>query len=48
MRRKYEDKIVITIETTRYFSASKPKNEDRRIQQQLELIDLILKYSLEF
>ncbi len=46
--RKYEDKIVITIETTRYFSASKPKNEDRRIQQQLELIDLILKYSLEF
>lgn len=46
--RKYEDRIVITIETTRYFSDSKPKNEDRRIQQQLELIDLILKYSLEF
>ena len=46
--KKYEDRIVITIETTRYFSDSKPKNEDRRIQQQLELIDLILKYSLEF
>ena len=46
--KKYEDRIVITIETTRYFNTSKPKDESRRIQQQLELIDLILKYSLDF
>ena len=44
----YEDKIVITIETTRYFNTDKPKNEDRRIQQQLELLDLILKYSVTY
>ena len=46
--RLYEERIVFTIETTRYFSESKPKDEDRRIQQQLELIDLALKYSLDF
>ena len=44
----YEDRIVFTIETTRYFSESEPKDEDRRIQQQLELIDLALKYSIDF
>ena len=44
----YEDRVVITVETTRYFNASKPKDEDRRIQQQIELVDLILKYSLDF
>ena len=44
----YEERIVFTIETTRYFSDSEPKDEDRRIEQQLELIDLALKYSLDF
>lgn len=44
----YEERIVFTIETTRYFSESEPKDEDRRIQQQLELIDLALKYSIDF
>lgn len=44
----YEDKIVITIETTRYINSSTPKSEERRIQQQLELIDLILKYAVEY
>ena len=44
----YEERIVFTIETTRYFSDSEPKDEDRRIQQQLELIDLALKYSIDF
>lgn len=44
----YEERIVFTIETTRYFSESAPKDEDRRIQQQLELIDLALKYSIDF
>lgn len=46
--RLYEDKIVITIETTRYFSEGNPKSEDRRIQQQLELLDLILKYAVDY
>lgn len=46
--KKYEDRIVITVETTRYFNNSTPKDEDRRIQQQMELVDLILKYSLDF
>lgn len=44
----YEDRVVITIETTRYYNENEPKREARRIQQQLELIDLIFKYSLEF
>ena len=44
----YEERIVVTIETTRYFSESKPKDEGRRIEQQLEMVDLILKYSLNF
>ena len=44
----YEDRIVVTIETTRYFNSSTPKDEDRRIEQQIELVDLILKYSLDF
>ena len=44
----YEDRIVVTIETTRYFNEIKAKDEDRRIEQQLELIDLILKYSVDF
>lgn len=44
----YEERIVLTIETTRYFSATKPKDETRRIEQQLELVDLVLKYSQDF
>lgn len=44
----YEDRIVITVETTRYYNSSTPKDEDRRIEQQLELVNLILKYSLDF
>ena len=46
----YEDKIVITIETTRYFDykKNKAKDESRRIEQQLEMIDLILKYAVDF
>ena len=44
----YEERIVLTIETTRYFNATKPKDETRRIEQQLELVDLVLKYSQDF
>ena len=44
----YEDRLVITVETTRYINASTPKDESRRIEQQLELIDMILKYSQDY
>lgn len=46
----YEDRIVLTIETTRYVDYDKriSKDEDRRIQQQLEMIDLIFKYAVDF
>ena len=46
----YEDRIVLTIETTRYvdYKNKIAKDENRRIQQQLELIDLVLKYSEDF
>ena len=44
----YEERIVLTIETTRYFNETKPKDETRRIEQQLELVDLVLKYSQDF
>lgn len=46
----YEEKIVFTIETTRYIDYAKkiPKNENRRIQQQLEIIDLVFKCSDKF
>jgi hypothetical protein len=44
----YEDRIVITIETTRYFDENRPKNEERRIQQQLEMIDLILEFAKDY
>lgn len=44
----YEDRLVMTVETTRYINASTPKDESRRIEQQLELIDMILKYSQDY
>ena len=46
----YEDKIVLTIETTRYTDYEKriKKNENRRIQQQLEMIDLVFKNAEKF
>ena len=46
----YEDRIVLTIETTRYtdYENKIKKNENRRIQQQLEMIDLIFKNSEKF
>lgn len=44
----YEDRLVITVETTRYINSSTPKDESRRIEQQLELIDMILKYSQDY
>ena len=44
----YEDRLVVTIETTRYINDSTPKNESRRIEQQLELIEMILKYSQDY
>lgn len=46
----YEDKIVFTIETTRYTDYEKKikKDENRRIQQQLEMIDLVFKNSEKF
>ena len=44
----YEDRIVITIETTRYINDTTAKNEGRRIEQQLELIDMIMKYAVDY
>ena len=44
----YEDRLVLTIETTRYINDTTPKDEGRRIQQQLELIDMVIKYSVDF
>ena len=46
----YEEKIVLTIETTRYTDYEKriKKDENRRIQQQLEMIDLVFKNSEKF
>ena len=44
----YEDRLVITVETTRYINDKTPKDEDRRIQQQLELVDMIIKYAVDY
>lgn len=46
----YEERIVLTIETTRYVDYTKriAKDENRRIKQQLEMIDLVFKYSGDF
>lgn len=44
----YEDRLVMTVETTRYINSTTPKDESRRIEQQLELIDMILKYSQDY
>ena len=46
----YEERIVLTIETTRYTDYEKriAKDENRRIQQQLEMIDLVFKNSEKF
>lgn len=44
----YEDRLVITIETTRFINDSTPKDESRRIEQQLELIGMILEYAAEY
>ena len=46
----YEDKIVLTIETTRYtdYENRVKKDENRRIQQQLDLIDLVFENAEKF
>lgn len=44
----YEDRIVLTIETTRYINDTTPKSESRRIEQHLELIDMIMKYAVDY
>ena len=44
----YEDRIVLTIETTRYINDTTPKKESRRIEQQLELIDMVMKYAVDY